>query len=125
MRILLPKLLAGSLIAALAMPLCAARAEYTGPSDTRLYTSVADVLQSPVDDAPVALTGRLIRRIDSENFVFADATAEIDVEIESDVMPEEDFDETRLLRLQGEVETRFMRDPEIEAERITLLPQEG
>ena len=114
--------LSAALLSMLVAPLTAAHAEYTGPSDTRLYTSVADVLQRPVDDAPIALTGRLIRRIDNENFVFADDTAEIEVEIEPEDMPHETFDDSRTVRLQGEVETRFMRDPEIEVERLILLP---
>lgn len=114
--------LSAALLGILAAPLAAAHAEYTGPSNSLLYTSVADVLQRPVDDAPIALNGRLIRRIDRESFIFADDTAEIEVEIEPEDLPHQSFDDNRTVRLQGEIETRLMRDPEIEVERLILLP---
>ncbi|MCB1757787.1 MAG: NirD/YgiW/YdeI family stress tolerance protein [Gammaproteobacteria bacterium] len=113
------------LLAAIVHPAVAAYADYTGPSDTRLYTSVADVLQNPVDDAPVSLEGVLVRRIDSETYLFSDGTGEIEVEIEAEHMPRESFDQTRRLRLIGEVDTRLLRAPEIEVDRVVLLPVAG
>jgi uncharacterized protein (TIGR00156 family) len=101
----------------------AAYAQYTGPTDRPTLTTVEAALASKQDDQPVALTGRLIRQIDEENFIFADDTGEIHVEIDDDRIAGLQLDETTQVELVGEVETRRMRANEVEVDRIRLVTQ--
>lgn len=111
-----------------AFALCAtaAVAQYTGPGKVQPRTlpvlgTVADVLRNPVDDQPVRLEGTLVRQTGQETFTFRDATGEIQVEIERDEFPNNQpvGPETRVTIL-GEVETRLMREPEIDTERLLV-----
>jgi uncharacterized protein (TIGR00156 family) len=110
----------------LAMFATAAVAQYTGPGKTEpkaapVLNTVAQVLSKPVDDQQVQLEGTLVRKTGRDTYQFRDATGEIQVEIDGDDFPagETVGAETRVTLL-GEVETRVMRDPEIDVESLTL-----
>jgi uncharacterized protein (TIGR00156 family) len=106
----------------------AALAQYTGPGNRAPQTlpvlnSVADVLKQPVDDQPVELTGTLVRQTGRETFQFRDATGEIQVEIDRDDFPAgQAIGADTRVTLIGEVETRALRAPEIDAESVRLPP---
>lgn len=106
----------------------AAFAQYSGPGKRApeqlpVLRTVSEVLAKPVDDQPVRLTGTLIRQTGNETFQFRDATGEIQVEIDDDDFPKGQVigADTRVT-LVGEVETRVMRAPEIDAEQLILAP---
>jgi uncharacterized protein (TIGR00156 family) len=108
-----------------------ALAQYNGPGKRApeqlpVLRTVSEVLAKPVDDQPVRLTGTLIRQIGNETFQFRDASGEIQVEIDDDDFPRGQAvgAETRVT-LVGEVETRVMRAPEIDAEQLIVTPAEA
>jgi uncharacterized protein (TIGR00156 family) len=108
-----------------------ALAQYNGPGKRApeqlpVLRTVSEVLAKPVDDQPVRLTGTLIRQIGNETFQFRDASGEIQVEIDDDDFPQGQAvgAETRVT-LVGEVETRVMRAPEIDAEQLIVTPAEA
>lgn len=112
---------------ALLIPAAAALAQYTGPgarSDQPLPVArtVAEVLRKPVDDQHVVLTGTLVRQTGRETYLFRDATGEIQVEIDREDFPagERIAADTQLV-IEGEVDARFMRTPEIDVERLRPL----
>ena len=112
--------------AVLTMFATASIAQYTGPGKTTseaapVLHTVAQVTSKPVDDQQVQLEGMLVRKTGRDTYQFRDATGEIQVEIDSDDFPagKPVGPETRVTLL-GEVETRVMRAPEIDVERVIL-----
>ena len=87
-RIALPLLVAsGTLLVA-----AGAHAQYTGPSDQPTINTVKDVLDNGRDDMDVQLTGRITKRLGDEDYLFADDTGEIQVEIDDDGRLEYEID---------------------------------
>lgn len=56
-------------------------AGFNGGTDAPKST-VAQALKSKQDDAPIQLTGKIVRQIDNDEFMFRDATGEIKIEVE-------------------------------------------
>lgn len=100
-----------------------AQAEYTGPSDRKgvePLRTVAQIMSDPADDRPVVLKGKITRKASKESYVFTDATGSIRVEIDDDEMPETPVDENTVVEIVGEVDTGLLRDPVVDAERVTV-----
>jgi uncharacterized protein (TIGR00156 family) len=104
----------------------ASYAQFTGPgaqqspASTVLHT-VAEVLARPVDDQPVQLTGKLVRQTGRETFVFRDATGEIQVEIDREDFPAgQPVGPDAVVTIDGEVETRLLKKPEIDVEMLRV-----
>lgn len=115
-------------VLALAMPPLAP-AQFTGPGAREpgakhtVARTVAEVLANPVDDRPVVLTGNLLRQTGRETYVFKDATGEIQVEIDREDFPAgKPLDATTQVIIEGEVDARVLRAPEIDVERLRLVP---
>jgi uncharacterized protein (TIGR00156 family) len=112
----------------LALFATAALAQYTGPGKTEpqalpVLRTVADVLAKPVDDQQVRIEGTLVRKTGRDTYQFRDATGEIQVEIDSDDFPAgQPVGADSRVTLLGEVETRVMRAPEIDVDRLVLAP---
>lgn len=113
-----------------ALVAAAASAQYQGPGARTdaapvVARSVAEVLRKPVDDQPVELSGTLVRQTGRETYLFRDATGEIQVEIDREDFPagQPVAPDTRIV-ITGEVETRWLRKPEIDVEslRISVSP---
>lgn len=118
-RILLPLVIAaGTLLAA-----TSAHAQYTGPSAEAQISSVKDVLDKGRDDQKVQLTGRIIKKLGDEDYVFADDSGQITVEIDDDDMPPEEISETTSVTIYGEIDTKRMRANEIDVDRIMVNRQ--
>lgn len=112
-------LTAFALLALLPLP---AHAAYTGPtSDDRTYRSVAEVLEYPSDGNTVVITGHLIRKIGHEKYLFRDTTGSIRAEIDQHVLPAADFDDKTHVTLEGEIDSEFLANPELDISRVTLL----
>ncbi len=105
-----------------------AMAQYTGPGardEAALATlrTVAAVLEAPVDDQQVVLTGTIVQQTGRETFLFRDGTGEIQVEIDrEDFPPGKSIGADTRVVIHGEVDTRALRAPEIDVEQIRLSP---
>lgn len=109
-------------------------AQFTGPGarapESRpVARTVAEVLADPADDRPVDLTGQLLRQTGRELYLFKDATGEITVEIDDEDFPaNQPVGPEARVRISGEVDTRILREPRIDAERLQVLaatPSQG
>lgn len=98
-----------------------AHAQYTGPGTAPADSTVQQVLQDPQDDQDVTLRGYLLEKLSSEKYMFSDDTGQIRVEIEDDEFPNLDIGPDTRIEISGEVETAFMRQPEIDVEQLRIL----
>jgi uncharacterized protein (TIGR00156 family) len=103
-------------------------AQYNGPGSgvdkTKSQgpiTTVNDVIKRGQDDQIVILTGNVVRKVGREKYLFRDATGEIRIEIDHDVMPNEPFDEKVKVEITGEVEKDFLKSTEVDVKSIRLL----
>ncbi|RYF01478.1 MAG: NirD/YgiW/YdeI family stress tolerance protein [Comamonadaceae bacterium] len=99
-----------------------ALAQYTGPSATPAYRNVGEVLKNPVDDAKVAFTGHLLRKVSNDKYIFSDGTGEIRVDIDDKHFPPTPIDEKTKVQIRGEVEKDFLESPEIDVESLAVVP---
>lgn len=99
----------------------AALAQYVGPSSAPSYETIADVLKNPVDDAPVVLTGYLVKQVGNEKYLFSDGRSEIRVDIDHKHLPATPVDEKTRVEIRGEVEKDFLQSPEIDVESVRIL----
>lgn len=95
-------------------------AQYVGPSAVG-EASVAAILQNPIDDQDVQLTGNLVRKTNHEKYVFSDGSGEIVVEIDAKRFPDQPIDEKTKVEITGEVDTGFSRAPEIEVDSLRIV----
>jgi uncharacterized protein (TIGR00156 family) len=105
-------------VLALAMPPLAP-AQFTGPGarEPGAKHTVARTV------AEVLATGNLLRQTGRETYVFKDATGEIQVEIDREDFPAgKPLDATTQVIIEGEVDARVLRAPEIDVERLRLVP---
>lgn len=115
-RVFMPLLIAtGTLMAANGV-----HAQYTGPSDKPEINTVKDVLDNGKDDQNVQLTGRITRQLGDEDYIFADDSGEIHVEIDDDDMPAQSISETTPVTIYGEIDVKRLRANEIDVDRITV-----
>ncbi len=98
----------------------AAVAQYVGPSAVNTPTTVKQIVDDPREDQYVRLEGKLIRKLTADTYVFEDATGAIEVEIEPEMFPRTAIDQTTVVVIQGEVDRRTSRAPEIEVDRISV-----
>lgn len=98
-------------------------AQYVATGKFAPAHTVSEVLREPVDDRPVALTGKLVQQTGRESFLFRDETGEIRVEIDAEDFPANQpvNADTRVL-IHGEVEKKLARKPVIDVERLQLAP---
>lgn len=98
-----------------------AYAQYTGPSNQVVLRTIADILKDPKDDQAVVLTGHVVRQVGKEKYIFKDATGEIRVEIDRELLPGAPFNESSKVEISGEVEKDFLQSPELDIDSIRLL----
>lgn len=91
------------------------------PADASL-TTVAAVLDAPDDDRTVTLRGEILEQLSSDKYTFSDETGQIRVEIDPDDVPGVTITIGLRVRITGEIETAFMRQPEIDVDALTVLP---
>ncbi|MCQ9616691.1 NirD/YgiW/YdeI family stress tolerance protein [Paenalcaligenes niemegkensis] len=95
-------------------------AQYSGPSAIG-GSSVAAILENPVDDQDVRLEGNLLRRTGHDKYVFSDGTGEIIAEIKDKHFAGQKVDEKMKVELIGEVDTSRIHPPEIEVESLRVI----
>lgn len=101
----------------------AAHAQYTGPSSVKTPTTVAEILKTPVDDQQVLLRGRLVEKISKDKYRFVDASGEIRVEIDTADFRGQAVSEKSVVEILGEVETSFVKSPQVDVQRLTVVSQ--
>ncbi len=112
----------------MALPGSSAMAQWSGPSDTKQAaqpaygkTTVSAIKAQPKDDQKVTLEGTIVRKTGKERYQFTDGTGEISVEIDDEDFPNEPVGPTTRIRIEGEVDTHLMKEPDIDAERVIVL----
>lgn len=98
----------------------ATHAQYTGPSAEPHVKNVKDALDNGLDDQNVQLTGRIIKQLGDEDYVFADDSGQINVEIDDDDMPPEPISETTSVTIHGEIDVKRLRPNEIDVDRVSV-----
>lgn len=94
------------------------RVSYTGPVEiTSVDTLLADT--SVFTERNVVVEGTLLRQVKGDTFIFSDGKAEIQVELDDDIIMTQPINETTKVRLFGEYEGG--RTPEIEVDHIQIL----
>lgn len=88
---------------------------------TRVHT-VKEVLASPKDDQDVVLRGRIVRHVKGDDYIFADATGEIEVEIDDDDYPRDRIQMNTDIEIRGEVDLDRNQQATIEVDEIASAP---
>ncbi|GAK84061.1 hypothetical protein JCM19238_1624 [Vibrio ponticus] len=92
--------------------------QYTGPVElTNLTNLLAE--SSMFTEKKVVVEGKLVRQINHEKFIFSDGQAEVQVELDDDIVLKQPLDANTQVRLFGEYEGG--NTPEIEVDRIQVL----
>lgn len=98
-----------------------AAAQYTGPGAQGTANNVKAVLERPIDDQYVVLRGNLTSQLAAEQYMFADGSGEIRVEIDREDLPAQTIDAATLVEITGEIEKDFMQTLEIDVDRIRVI----
>ena len=119
MKVKLTALTLSVLIGSAVVPL--AHAQYVGPSSQQTFTSVEQVIKEAKDDAPVALRGKLVRKLSDETYMFADQTGETQVEIDDKIFPKEPVDANTTVEIVGEMDKAIVGTSEVDVKTITIV----
>ena len=119
------------LMALISVASTSALAQYTGPGaksgsvaivkTTKAVpiTDVRTLMASGKDDAEVSLQGRIVRRVGGDDYRFADATGEIDIEIDSEHWPANTpIDDKAVVKITGEFDKGLVSKPKVEVEHL-------
>jgi uncharacterized protein (TIGR00156 family) len=98
-----------------------ATAQYSGPSNTPVYKTIAEVLKHGSDETPVQLEGHLVKKVGKEKYLFSDGSSEIRVEIDDKHFPATAVNEKTRVQIRGEFEKDFLQSPEIDVDQLAVL----
>ena len=94
---------------------------FKGPGAQAAVDTVAKALKAR-DEAPCVLEGRIISAgPEHEEYVFQDASGKIVIEIDDDLFLGRTVTPDNVIRIWGEVDTKFSRDSEIEVDRFDIV----
>lgn len=98
-------------------------AAYTGPQEQN-KVSVAQ-LKDVADDNWVTLEGKLVKHLGGENYLFRDASGEVEVEVDQKVWRGTEVGPEDLIRIRGEVDHSWNKtEVEVESlEKVGAAPQ--
>lgn len=82
--------------------------------------NVAELLKTPQDNQVVSLSGKLLKKVADEKYIFSDGSGEIRVEIDDELIMTVKVDNNTQITIVGEVEKDFMQDVEIDVKSIKL-----
>lgn len=111
------KLLTLTAVLALAAPAFANNGGFQGANQTFKITSVAQALKAN-DDARVALTGKITKQLKHDEFLFADKSGEIKIEVEDEAWQGQTVTEKDTITIFGKVDKEDWGKREIEVHRI-------
>lgn len=99
-------------------------AQYTGPGAHGTKQTIAYVKEhaSSLDksDALVQLSGFIVEKVTKQDYLFADATGKMLVEISKKVLPLTPFDHKTKITLVGEVDYDLFEEVEFEVKEIII-----
>ena len=109
--------------AVLSIVCAAASAQYTGPSGATAVTNVKTLHASAHDDQYVTLEGRIVSHIGGKDYMFADDSGQVKVEIKPHVFPAgQPVDAKTHVRITGKFDKEWREaHSEIEVEQLTVL----
>ena len=117
-----------ALAALLVLPAGVAMAQFTGPSDAQQggdtkhpAMTIEAIKAGAKDDMKATIEGRIIRKLTDEEYLFADDTGEIRVEIDDEDFPAQPVSETTRVRLQGEVDTHRVKETDFDVDHMTVI----
>ncbi|NLS11696.1 NirD/YgiW/YdeI family stress tolerance protein [Vibrio sp. SM6] len=82
-------------------------------------TTVSEAVQAN-DDTPVVLTGYLVKSLGNENYLFKDASGEVEIEIDDDLWRGVTVSPETKVILEGEVDNDFAESLTVDVDRIRL-----
>ena len=95
-------------------------AQYTGPTTGQMH-HLKEILEDSKDEQQVRIKGYLIEKTGDETYLFESDNHVISVEIEQEDFPRQEFNETHLIEITGEVDRDKGEQPEIEVDSITIV----
>ncbi len=98
-----------------------ASAQYLGPSQEPVLTTVSEVLKNPVDDQEVVLRGQIIKKIKKKHYEFKDSTGTIRTEIDHKLFYNTKITDKSIVEIYGEVDKHFLKSPEIDVKKLTII----
>lgn len=108
-------------LSALVATATVANAQYTGPTNAAPIT-VKQLLETGKDEQFVTLRGHLVKRIGDDEYLFADSTGEIEVDIDDEAFPaQQPIDPNTEVELTGEFDKELIGKPEIDVAQVKLL----
>lgn len=110
-------ILAAALCAAFAA--ASANAQFVGGPDKS--TTVKALLDNGRDDQLVVLEGYIVDQIKHEDYIFKDATGQIEVEIDDEVFAGQRVDTKTKVRLEGEYEKELVEPNTVDVHRLTIV----
>lgn len=90
-------------------------AAYTGPAEQNVVTVIQ--LKDVADDSWATVEGKLVKHLGGENYLFRDASGEVEVEIDADVWRGQEVGPDDSVRLRGEVDHSWNKT-ELEVEQL-------
>lgn len=96
-------------------------AQYVGPGQSMTPTTVAEVLKNGQDDQVVVLRGKITKKLRKERYEFKDDTGTIRAEIDDKYFYNLKVTDKSVVEIYGEVEKEFMKSPEIDVKRLTVI----
>ena len=91
-------------------------------SDRPLLTRAQQVSSSE-DDRAVLLRGQIVRQTSGDHYLVHDGTRDVLVEIKDRVRAGRHLVPGTQVEISGEVETRALREPKVEARSVVILAQ--
>ncbi|WP_269472788.1 YgiW/YdeI family stress tolerance OB fold protein [Vibrio taketomensis] len=92
--------------------------QYSGPVKVSDLTQVIND-SSMFTEQKVVVEGKLVQQLDHDTFIFTDGKAQVQVELDDDIVLAQPLDANTQVRLFGEFEGG--NTPEIEVDRIQVL----
>lgn len=101
-------------------------AQFIGPGARETLTDTQSLLNNPVEEQEVSLRGRLAKKVGDEKYLFQDDSGGIRVEIDDDEFLRLPRHVTPGMKIEifGEVETAYLKSPELDVEVIRILSEE-
>jgi len=94
---------------------------FKGPAVKAEVDTVAKALKAR-DESPCVLEGRILSAgPEHEEYVFQDATGKLIIELDDELFQGRTVTPENVIRIWGEVDTKFGRDSEVEVDRFEIV----
>lgn len=90
----------------------------TAKHNATATTTVAQALKVTQDDTPVQLTGKIVRQIDNDEFIFRDKTGEIKIDVEDNAWQGLNVNENETITIFGQVDYDKFEKNSIDVYRV-------